>query len=167
MKALYVFLFLPVIIMSGCESKTETPEIASDFSADFTAEYRQSEFRGEVSNNRQGVTNINITYPETIDGIKIRYRSSEMQITRENLTCSADEALIPDRSFPSVLRSVFRGISEGRAKLASENENVCTYTLSVSMGNCKITAEDGKLTEAQIEEIDFDIKFSKIKTAQE
>lgn len=167
LKTLCVFFLLPVFILCGCENQEEQKNLVTDFTADFTAQYRGTDVKGSVSTNRQGVTSINITYPETVSGLSINYKDSQMEITRESLICSADEAYLPQRSFPSQLKSVLKGVAEGRATLASQNENGYTYNLKAVLGNCKITADkEGKMLEAEIKDSEFYIKFSEIKTAE-
>lgn len=167
LKALCVFFLLPIILICGCESSQEQKSLVTDFTADFTAQYRGVDVRGSVSTNRQGVTSISITYPETVNGLNISYRDSQMEISRESLVCSADEAYLPQRSFPSQLKSVLKGVAEGRATLSSQNKNDDTYLLKTDMGNCKITADkEGKVTEAEIKDSQFYIKFSEIETAE-
>ena len=74
LKKLCVFFLLPIMMLCSCEKVSDKSEVATDFSADFTAEYRGSEVRGSLSTNRQGVTNIRIDYPETISGISFNYK---------------------------------------------------------------------------------------------
>ena len=166
LKTLCVFFLLPIILICGCESPQEQKSLVTDFTADFTAQYRGVDVKGSVTTNRQGVTSISITYPETINGLNINYRDSQMEISRESLVCSADEAYLPQRSFPSQLKSVLKGVAEGRATLTSQNENGYTYNLRTDLGNCKITADkEGEMLEAEIKDSEFYIKFSEIKTA--
>ena len=161
LKKLCVFFLLPVMMLVGCEEVSEKTEIATDFSADFTAEYRGSEVRGSLSTNRQGVTNIRIDYPETVSGINFNYKNSELEMSRESLICSADEAYLPQRSFPSLVRELCKGIGNGRAEFVSQSEDKCTYNLKIYSGNCTISTDaDGKITDAEIKDAQFSIKFS-------
>ena len=106
LKTLCVFFLMPVFIFCGCESGKEKKSLVTDFTADFSSTYRESDVRGSVSTNRQGVISIRITYPETVDGLNISYKDSQMEISRETLICSADEAYLPQRSFPSQLKLI-------------------------------------------------------------
>lgn len=161
---LCVFFLMPLIMCSGCGKSEEKKEIVTDFSASFTASYRDMEIKGTVSTNRQGVTDIDITYPETLSGLSVSYRNSEMQISRESLVCSADEAYIPEQSFPSLIKTIFRGIGEGRANYSSSKENLNTYTLETGFGNCTVkTDSDGKIISAEISGAELSVEFSDIK----
>ena len=161
LKKLYVFFLIPVTVLCGCETDNEKLEIATDFSADFTAEYRGYEVKGSLSTNRQGVTSIRIDYPETISGINFNYKNSELEMSRENLICSADEAYLPQTSFPGLVRELCRGIGNGRAQFVSQSEDKCTYNLKVDSGSFTvITDSEGKITDAQISEAELSIIFS-------
>lgn len=167
LRLLYVF-FILVVLQSGCTQQSlSSPQkcLVTDFSADFAAQYRSAEYKGYVSTNRQGIVTINITYPETIEGLRFKYYGTDMEISRESLICSADEAYLPDRSFPSVLRSLFSGVGQGRETLVSDSEET-TYTLSVPMGNAVLTASENLLTRAEIKDIGFTIEFSDIKASE-
>ncbi len=167
LRKLYVFLLLPYMILSGCQNIDETKEIVTDFTSEFTAKYREMEIKGRLSTNRQGITNICIDYPETVSGINFNYKSSDMEIARESLICSADEAYIPQKSFPSILKSICDGIGNGRAELISKNEISCTYNLKTNTGNCILnTNTDGIITDAEIKNSEFSIEFNTTETAE-
>lgn len=159
LKILCVFFVLPFFILSGCESVEVDNSLKTDFSADFNATYRGSEYKGKISTNRQGVLSIEITYPQTIEGLSVRYYSGEMHILRENLDSSADEAYLPSASFPSVMKSVFDGINSDRATIVSISEEECERTLKVSMGNSVIKSRENVIEQIEIEAIDFCINF--------
>ena len=148
LKTLCVFFLMPVFIFCGCESGKEEKSLVTDFTADFSSTYRESDVRGSVSTNRQGVISIRITYPETVDGLNISYKDSQMEISRETLICSADEAYLPQRSFPSQLKLILNGMSDGRATLVSQNDDENIYNLQTELGNCKITSDkEGRIND--------------------
>lgn len=167
LKILCVFFVLPLFIISGCDNAEKTDNnLKTDFSADFEATYRESEYRGKLSANRQGVLSIDVTYPQTLEGLSVRYYSGEMHLTRENLDSSADEAYLPDTSFSSVLKSVFDGINSGKATIVSISEEECERTLRVSTGNAVIKSRENIIEQVRIEAIDFCVDFSNIKIAE-
>lgn len=161
---LYVFSFLLVLLFSGCQPESEPADIVTDFSAKFTSSYRDAEYSGSISTNRQGVAYISISSPEELDGISFGYKNGELEMSRENLICSADEAYLPQKSFPSLVKSVLDGISQGRASLSSQSDSIYTYNLKTDNGNCVITTDrDGKITGAEIKNAELKIEFSDIK----
>lgn len=169
LSILYVFLFVIIIIFSGCEkdivtkkSKSETQAIAVDFSADFVAQYNSNTYRGRASCTRQGVITMNISLPETLNGLCIKYYSSEMEIQQDNLICSADEAYLPQESFPSFLKAVFDGIRSGRYSPVSSENSERTYSMSLPQGNCLLKTEDNILIAASVNRTDFNIEFDNV-----
>lgn len=164
LKILCVFFVLSVFVISGCDDAEKSENyIKTDFSADFDATYKDMEYKGRVSANRQGVLNIEITYPQTLEGLNVRYYSGEMHIARENLDSSADEAYLPGTSFPSVLKSVFDGINGGRTTIVSIDEEECERTLQVSTGSAVIICRENIVRQVKIEAINFCIDFDNIK----
>lgn len=167
LKVLYVFSFLLILLFSGCQVESEPADIVTDFSAKFTSSYRDAEYSGSISTNRQGVAYISISSPEELDGISFGYKNGELEMSRENLICSADEAYLPQKSFPSLVKSVLDGVSQGRAKIYSQSDSLCTYNLKTDSGNCVITTDrDGKITGAEIKNAELKIEFSEIKAAE-
>lgn len=172
-KVLCVFFLLPVLFLTGCGlgnnfskhgNDTDKSDIMTDFSADFTAQYREMKIKGHMSCNRQKMVNISINSPESLSGLELNYKSSQMQIIRDNMICSADEAYIPEKSFPNILRAVIFGVSDGRAVFKSEKDNQNTYDLKTGFGNADITADsDGRLLGARLDGEQFEIKFENIK----
>lgn len=164
LKILCVFFVLSVFVISGCDdAEKNESNIKTDFSADFNATYKNEEYKGRVSANRQGVLNIEITYPQTLEGLNVRYYSGEMHIARENLDSSADEAYLPGTSFPSVLKSVFDGINGGRTTIVSIDEEECERTLQVPTGSAVIICRENIVRQVKIEAINFSIDFDNIK----
>lgn len=167
LKILCVFFVLPMIVIGGCDSaEIQDNSIKTDFSADFEADYRNSEYKGKISNNRQGVLTVDITYPHTLEGLSVRYYSGEMHLARENLDSSADEAYLPVKSFPSVIKSVFDGINGDKSTIVSISEEECERTLNTPIGNAVIITEENIISDIRIEEIGFSIKFSNVKLSE-
>lgn len=163
LKALYVFSFLLILLFSGCQTKNEPADIVTDFSANFKSSYRDAEYSGSISTNRQGVAYISISSPKELDGLSFEYKNGELEMSRESLICSADEAYLPQKSFPSLVKLILDGISQGRTNLSSQSDNVCTYNLKTDSGNCVIvTDKDGKIISAEIKNAELKIEFSEI-----
>ncbi|MCD8026540.1 MAG: hypothetical protein LUF33_06350 [Clostridiales bacterium] len=169
LKILCVFIFLPFFALSGCdEPSEETAAVITDFSADFIAVYNDAQIKGELSCTGQGMANISITYPDTLSGLSVSYRNSEILISRENLQCSADEAYVPDNSFPALLHAFIKGVGEGRYSLSSQKEGEYIYTLRLSGDKCSFAAdESGYILNAKIKNQGFEISFSSVKANQQ
>ncbi len=163
LKALYAFSFLLIFLFGGCQGKNEPADIVTNFSAKFTSDYRDAEYSGNISTNRQGVAYISISSTEELDGLSFEYKNGELEMSRESLICSADEAYLPQKSFPSLVKLILDGISQGRTNLSSQSDNVCTYNLKTDSGNCVIvTDKDGKIISAEIKNAELKIEFSEI-----
>lgn len=160
LTALYV-LFLFIFIMSGCSDSAKAVDIKTDFSADFTAQYRGAEYSGKLSTNRQGVTDISIDSPEEVSGISFGYKNGELEISREDLICSADEAYLPQKSLPSLVKTILDGVSRGNAKLCSHGNDTYTYSFRTDSGECVLeTDEKGYITAAEIKDAELSMELS-------
>lgn len=165
LNTLYVFSFLLILLLDGCQAESKPADIVTDFSANFSSNYRTAEYSGSISTNRQGVAYISISSPDELDGMNFEYKNGELEMSRENLICSADEAYLPQKSFPSLVKSILDGVSQGRAKLSAQSDSVCTYNLKTDSGDCVITTDnDGKISGAEIKSAELKIEFSDIKT---
>ncbi len=165
-SALCVFFLLPIFVFAGCGSQeqnrktAETVDLTADFSSDFTAQYNDIKLKGRLSSNRQKLINIQITSPSSLDGIEFGYKSSELHIKRDDMVCSADEAYIPQGSFPSLIKEVCAGIADGRAVLKKKDNGVGTYELKTSQGSAVITANNqGKPQKFIIDDCELEVEF--------
>lgn len=167
-KALCVLFLLPVFLLCSCSSESsDNKPLNSRFSADFQAQYKEMTIKGSLSSAGRGVMNLNVTYPETLSGLSVNYKNSEMLICRDSLECSADEAYIPSESFPNTVYLIVTGLADGRQEFESKNENYNTYNLKTSLGNCIVNVdEQGNIAKAEISKTKFDITFSNVKVIQ-
>ena len=164
-KSLYVFIFVMVLLFCGCQNKDDDKSrtLKTDFSADFCAEYHGMEIEGNISANRQGVIGLHISSPQTIEGLNLSYKNGEVELKRDNMICSADEAYLPCTSFPCLLKNILTGIADGRAVLSTENSDINCYNLKIENQPCIITADkEGKIIDARINGKDFYIEFSNL-----
>lgn len=163
---LYAF-FICVFLFSGCSSAQPPNEsIITDFSAKFDSHYQESEYKGTIVTNRQGVTTISITYPQTVEGLVFTYHNSELVFSQVELICSADEAYLPQNSLPSMIKSIFDGIKSGDTTIISCKDNTKELSLNTPSGTALLTVTDDMLTKAEIKPIDFSIEFSSIKALE-
>lgn len=156
---------LPAFIMIGCDTTEKIDELKADFSADFSCEYRKMDISGSLSCNGQKLMNITFDLPETISGLSVSYKGSDMEISRENLICSADEAYIPESSFPNITHQIFCGITDGRAVFKGKCKNVCTYSMTTSWGDAVITSDSkGFVYKISLEKEDYILTLSDAKS---
>lgn len=162
-SALCVIVMLFTI--SGCakDRKAEN-RLVTDFTAEFSAEYKDMSLGGSITVAGQGIMNIKITSPETISGLEVTYKNSQILIALGTLECSADEAYLPQGSFPQLVNSVMQGIYNGRYVLSGESENEKKYSLKISGGNAVIRADEKNfITEIEVGDCDFKISLKNVK----
>lgn len=164
LKTLCVFFIVSIFVISvlgGCMGENaEQNTIASNFKADFDAEYRDMKISGSIVAGRQGIVNINITSPPTLDGLQINYKNSCIEIGRESLLCTADEPYLPSDSFPAVVKTLLSEINNGKAELSSKSENSRFFKLTAPNGEWTIeTDSDGAPVCAQTNSLEFCIHF--------
>ena len=93
--ALCVLFVMPVFVISGCDEVQENLSPKSSFIADFSCEYRKMNITGKLSVSGKKLINISLDSPNTVSGLSVTYKGSDLEISRENMICSADEAYIP------------------------------------------------------------------------
>lgn len=166
-KTLCVFNFLLLILLCACNSYSEDYDIKTDFTAEFKASYRNAQYSGSVSNNRQGLTYISISSPKELEGIGFSYKSGELEMSRKELVCSADEAYLPQKSFPSLVRSIMNGVSQGREEMLSNDDSSRTYRIKTDSGECLLNTDlDGNILCAEMKDAELKIEFTKIKATE-
>lgn len=159
LKLLCVFFVSLTVMLCGCGKNADSKvEICADFQASFSADYRGLALAGTIVNTRQGVCAVDITAPETLNGLSLQYKSGETVIARDGVKATADEAYLPHESFPSILREILTEIAAGNYTAQEEKG---TYSLSLSCGECILTTDLGNLPQAaEVSVADCRIRFS-------
>lgn len=140
LKMLCVIFSCAAVMLCGCnKNATETETVQTDFKAEFTADYEGLALKGALTNTRQGITNLRFSAPDTLDGLCLDYKGGELSIARGSIKCTADEAYLPDSSFPSVLREFFLNIALGNFTLERDH----TYSMRLGGENCLFTVDEG------------------------
>ncbi len=137
-KLLCVFFATLTVLLCGCGGgEKEKPELCADFKANFSADFKGLTVEGSLNTTRQGVCVIDVSSPETLGGLQVRYKSGEVALSRGAVQATADEGYLPESGLPQVLRELFTSIA---AKDYSAGEDGA-FTLSLSCGDCKLTAD--------------------------
>ena len=132
--------FIAAVFIGGCSDRAGK-SLCADFKAEFSAQYNGLSFGGSLLSTRQGNTNLTLSRPATLGNLELGIRNGELSLTRGRVSCTADEGYLPDSSFPSLLRRIFRGITDGRARLIKSNEENLVYSLDVGSENCEIVSD--------------------------
>ena len=138
MKLLCVFFATLSVLLCGCGGgEKEKAELCADFQADFSADYKGLTVKGSLSATHQGLCVMNVSSPETLSGLQIRCKSGEVAVSRGAVQATADEGYLPESSLPSVIRELFKAVATRQYTAAGDN----TYSLTLSCGDCKLTAD--------------------------
>ena len=161
LKALCVFFVMYILLACGCSQGGGAKQLCTDFKAAYIAEYRGQSIKGRMLYGRQGNFNLTVSQPKTLEGIEAGYKNGVLTLSRDNISCTADEAYIPDSAFPSVLLRVLNGIGDGRAVFEHKNGEEQTYSLACENGKCKIVAgTDGMIKSLSLDNPKLDVSFS-------
>ena len=99
-------------------------------------------------------------------GLSVTYKGSDLEISRENMICSADEAYIPESSFPNITKEILYGIADGRAVFEGKCEDVCTYRLDSAFGKAVVsTNSKGCISKISVDGEDYEMVLSDVKDA--
>ena len=148
-RTLCVF-FCALFLLCGCEA--EKPPV-TDFAADFSAAYRGMTIEGTLSRSRQGRLTLQLTKPATLEGLRVSYQSGELQLGRDRMLCTADEAYLPSDAFPALMKSALDALDNA----APERE----LNLKAACGDVQITTdENGMPTALDCPEKELRVRFS-------
>ena len=155
-----ILVYVIMISIAGCNKGEERKSVINQFTADFEADYKGMTVRGEVVAGFSGFTKINISYPETAEGLSVAYKNGEVELGMKSLLSTADEAYLPQESLPEIMYSIVKSLSVVTEDLSYNEENITTYTTSLVQGKCVLKVDEyGFLTQAQIKEEDVVINF--------
>lgn len=162
-NVLCLLVIFMMFVFFGCsQAQTQLQSISSDFSADFIAQFKNDTYTGRVSCTRQGLITITVKTPETLSGLSVKYNNSQLQLCEDNLVCSADEAYLPETSFPSILKSVLDAVRNGRYTLVGTDDNESTYSLLTDAGSCMMKTEENYLKAVSVNDTEFNIEFDNV-----
>ena len=156
LKLLCVFFSVLTVLLCGCEHDKKSNAVNTDFIADFKAHYRGMELSGTLINNRRGYCAIELSSPETLDGLSVSYSGNELALSRSGVKATADEAYLPNDSFCSILHQILKNTPNGSGS--------SPIKLDLSCGNADLTVDNNGLPkEASAQSLDFSITFSNAK----
>ncbi len=164
-KALCVFFVMYIFLLSGCARNTDEKQLTADFKAAYIAQYRGLTVKGRLLTTRQGNFNLNVSQPKTLEGLEADYKNGVLTLGRQGISCTADEAYLPQNAFPELLRQLLRGISDGRAVFDRAQDDGLHYKLSTDGGSCEITAgSGGNIKKLSLDSPKLSVTFSGVQT---
>ena len=149
------------LFIAGCEKsvfKSAPKPPSADFSADFTGSFNSLDVSGRLSASHGSLMNLKIDEPQTLSGLEISYKDSCVALNRDDISCTADEAYLPNDSFPSTLRAAVKSIADGRIETSDETEEMVTYSLSGDFD--LITDRNGAFIGLKSKNDTFELNFS-------
>jgi hypothetical protein len=102
---------------------------------------------GKYQHKQAGVAYISISSPDELDGISFEYKNGELEMSRENLICSADEALSAAKELSEPCKINSQRHFSGQSENSSQSDNLFTYNL------IKPTAETALLPQTKTEKL--------------
>lgn len=164
--ALYALFIVPVFVITGCDTTDTVNAPKSSFIADFRCEYRKINITGKLSADGKKLINILFDSPNTVSGLSVTYKGSDLEISRENMICSADEAYILESSFPNITKEILYGIADGRAIFEGKCEDVCRYRLDSVFGKAVVSTNlKGYISKISLDSEDYEMVFTNVKDA--
>ena len=136
LNLLCVVFSVLAVLFCGCDKQARKGAVKTDFTAAFEGEYRGLSVKGEVTSSRQGFLSLSLQSPETLSGARFCYQDKALSFGQSGFSASADEAVLPCDSFPSLLHEVFRAAASG-----SYRQEDGAYRLSVNSGACTLTTD--------------------------
>lgn len=136
--ALCVF-FCVLFSLSGC-ARDGRQGLKTDFSADFTAQYGEMELSGRLTYTGEKSLKLELSSPETLEGLTVGYRGGELSLGKNGLLCTADEAYLPAGSFPSMLKTALGSVVSAaeNGQLTFDGQEAQTDT---PFGSCELTVD--------------------------
>ena len=156
LKLLCVFFSVLTVLLCGCEHNKHTSAVKTDFSADFSAEYRGLKLSGSLVNTRQGYCAIELSAPKTLEGLSVTRQDNELSIARGGVKATADESYLPSDSFYTVLHDIFEAASDGSGTPNGDKK----VKLALPLGEATIELDDeGYPAAANMSDNSFSITF--------
>lgn len=161
LSALSVFFIF--IIFTGCGNSGRKAAV-TDFSADFTAVYKDLNLGGKITADRRGLLSIELNNPATLDGVMISYKNGETELKKDGLICTADEAFIPKSGFPALMKTALNALNK-EVYSSKTPPNSGKYELEADGTQIFITTdENGFISKISVGG-ELEIEFSGVVTA--
>lgn len=167
LRILCVFFSVVILLLCGCQKAEKSITVKTDFKACFTSNYKDMQIKGSVSNTGHNISEISISSPKALSGMKICCKNSDYSLSLDSCVCSADEAYFLQDSFPNTMINFLSTLNNGNFTLVSSDTQNNTYNADTKNGVCLFsTNKNGEVCNAKIKDADFSVVFSNIKVSQ-
>ncbi len=150
MKKLFPILFILIIslFLSGCRQKCAVTPLVRGISFTCTVKYYNEYYEGTVSVAKNGDTDVEITSPEGLAGLKLHFKGDAVTAEYSGLNYSASLSEMPEGMAFTYLYEILRDTSVGEVSI--ENDKYFTenksgsrrYRLYLGATGLPISAED-------------------------
>lgn len=158
-------LFLGILCGTGCRKKQVAPPIATDFTCEFRAVYRELAVEGTLKRRSAGSISLGFTKPETLNGLTAAWDGEAVKLSLLGLEYTLNPESVPEAALgkellavlDAALRNEGNTAQDGKAVLLQGICNNHEYTyrydaesgaplslsvpalpLSITFSNCKI-----------------------------
>lgn len=156
-KLLCILLLLPILSLTACQK--EPPTVQDSFDLTFTVKQDDTDYAGTLTLG-DGIMNITMTDPYTIEGMAFTYENGELTIGRGSLGTKANCDYLPAESIPASLYDALTYLSQ--AVYTESTDGSDSFTLPTPYGNAVLTAENGLPTSLQVPQSDLLFQFQPI-----
>ena len=136
-KLLCNLLLLPILTLVSCSR--EPPTVQDSFSLHFSVSQDDTDYTGTL-NRSDGVMNISMDAPYTVNGVRFTYENGELSIESGTLGTKANCDYLPSGSIPSTLFDAFTYLPQ--AVYVSSGEGKDAFTLPTPYGDAELFAKD-------------------------
>ena len=130
-------LCIPVLLLSSCG---EPPTVQSDFSASFTARYKDTDYAGTLTKEGDHLA-VTLYEPYAAEGMSFCWEDSALSVRYMGHSTKANADYLPADSIPAALHNTLAYLSQA-SYTGSENKED-RFTLPTPYGNAELTAQDG------------------------
>ena len=163
--AAFSLLFLGILCGAGCRKKQVAPPIATDFTCEFRAVYRELAVEGTLTRRSAGSISLGFTKPETLNGLTATWDGETVKLSLLGLEYTLNPESVPEAALGKELLAVLDAALRNEGNTAQDGkaillQGVCNnhdYTyrydaasgaplslsvpdlpLSITFSNCKI-----------------------------
>lgn len=150
-------IFLPVFFLSACDSAVQLNDSSPvlEFKGDVDIKSDEMQMKASIIRDKNGVTQINITSPETLKGLNFKHSETENSISKDELSYKTDELVIPSSSsIASIMEALDCMSTMKDEKPFYKDEKEMAFIGKIDNGKFELRADrkTGLITEIKIGE---------------
>ena len=149
-----ILLVMSVLMCTGCKDGgllVKAPDMNVPFESDVKVQAQELEFEGTIKRYGTGMWSMNVTAPETLEGLNISYSDEGVTAELDGLTL---EIAMEDINGGAVFAQIFKAVDSAAAAgtlQCTETEDGKVFTGEFAGGEYKLTFEPQTLVPVGIE----------------